>query len=452
MPDDPIDSQPENEATPEPATSPRVAPVTSALRVLEDASSSGKRRASGPGVKRPDEPVEIVEGRELGSNVELQTVNDELRNRNAVLTKATNDLSSLLNSVNLPVLLLSSELTIRHFTPPTQRLMNLRASDVGRPFGEIRLNLSIDDLVPLFTEVLDTLSPREIEVQDRDGRWHLLRVRPYRTTDNKIEGLVVVLVDIDQLRRSQQELRDARDFARSIIASIPLPLVVIDQECKIRLTNEAFCKLARSKTVELEKRFLLDLTLALWALDQPLRTQLSELRLAGGGNRHFEFEHSAPSEPPKHFRVRGQALSPDGEPFFLVTFEDMTAHKEAELFFKAEGERLASQVELTNRELARNREELRALAASLMTAHEDERRKLAGDLHDDIVQRLAMLELLSHEVQGSLREDSAHALDKLQNLRTQLGTLSEDVRRISHRLHPSVLDDLGLVTDRKSVV
>lgn len=167
-----------------------------------------------------NEELETTKEELQSSNEELQTVNDELQNRNAVLTQASNDLSNLLNSVNLPVLMLSNDFSIRHFTPPTQRLMNLRSSDVGRPFGEIRSNLQIDNLEPLFTEVLDSLTGRELEVQDREGHWHLLRIRPYRTSENRIEGLVVVLVDIDQLRRSQMELRDARDFARYYIVNL----------------------------------------------------------------------------------------------------------------------------------------------------------------------------------------------------------------------------------------
>jgi two-component system, chemotaxis family, CheB/CheR fusion protein len=219
-------------------------------------SANEEIQSSNEELQSTNEELETTKEELQSSNEELHTVDDELQHRNTVLTQASNDLLNLLNSVNLPVLMLSNELAIRHFAPPTQRVMNVRASDIGRPFSELRVNLDIDDLTPLLTEVLDTLTTREIEVQDREGHWYLLRVRPYRTTDNKIEGLVVALVDIDQLRRIQQELRTARDFSRSVIQGVPLPLAVVDSDLRIRATNQAFCTLTHLENGDLERRFL----------------------------------------------------------------------------------------------------------------------------------------------------------------------------------------------------
>ena len=399
-----------------------------------------------------NEELETTKEELQSSNEELQTVNEELQNRNSILTQASNDLSNLLNSVSLPVLMLSNEFNIRHFTPPTQRLMNLRSSDIGRPFGEIRLNLKIDDLHPLFTEVLDTLGPREIEVQDRDGHWYLLRVRPYRTNDNKIEGLVVVLVDIDQLRQIQQELRDARDFATSVIESIPLPLAVLDGELKIRSTNEAFCALAGSTGKQLEHRFFPDLAAALWGLEQPLQSQLTELRRGTNERSSFQFEYRTHGEQSRVFLIRARTLHPEREPFLLLTFEDITVQKEVERLLKAEGERLADQVESTTKELDRSQHELRALTGGLITAQEEERRRVARELHDDIGQRLAKLDLDGSTIEEQMEADPSSAKERLRQLRSDLETLAGEVRRVSHRLHPSMLEDLGLQTALRSLV
>ena len=217
-----------------------------------------------------NEELETTKEELQSSNEELQTVNDELSNRNNVLTQAGNDLSKLLNSVNLPVLMLSNELHIRHFTQQAQKLINVRPSDVGRPFADIRLNLEVEGLGETLLEVLSSLNAQEMEVKDCDGRWYLLRVRPYRTTDNKIDGLVLVLVDIDQHRRSQQDMRAARDFAASVIASIPLPLVVLDSERRVCAFNEALCQLTGLGRAALESRPVVDLVAGLWAMDKPL--------------------------------------------------------------------------------------------------------------------------------------------------------------------------------------
>jgi two-component system CheB/CheR fusion protein len=393
-----------------------------------------------------NEELETTKEELQSSNEELHTVNEELQNRNTILTQASNDLLNLLNSVNLPVLMLSNDLAIRHFTPPTQRVMNLRATDVGRPFSELRVNLEIDDLTPLLTEVLDTLTAREIEVQDREGHWYLLRVRPYRTADNKIEGLVVALVDIDQLRRSQQELRTARDFSRSIIQGVPLPLAVVDSDLRIRETNQAFCALAHLENGDLERRFLPALTGTLWGLDQQLRDALETLRNMHTVGESFEFEHVSPGEKGKSLCVRGCVLQPDGEQYLLVTIEDITQHKEAEGMLKTEKDRLASEVQVTTQALGRSQDELRSLTVSLFTSQEEERRRIARELHDDVSQRLAAIEIDSDQVERSLPSKASAAKESIQRIRTRIAKLSEDVRQMSHRIHPSIIEDLGLKT------
>jgi two-component system CheB/CheR fusion protein len=398
-----------------------------------------------------NEELETTKDELQSSNEELQTVNDELQQRNAVLTQTSNGLSNLLNSVSLPVLMLSSALHIRHFTPPTQRLMNLRSGDVGRPFSEIRLNLSTDDLEPIFREVLQTLAPREIEVQDREGRWYLLRVRLYLTTDNKIEGVVVVLVDIDDLRRSQQELRAARDFGRSVIDSVPLPLVVVDRELRIRAMNRGFRMLAGLTKEDLDRRFLTDLTATIWGLNEPLRSHLSRLRDSSGDAASFDFEYQTPGENPRVFNIHGRALKPDDEMFLLVTLEDLTAYKRVERLLKIERERLAGEVASTSRELGRAQEELRALAGSLFTSQEDERRRVARELHDDISQQLALLEIDTQHLDSQIAVAPEQACREVEKLRQGISALSESVRRISHALHPAVIDDLGIAPAIRSL-
>ena len=399
-----------------------------------------------------NEELETTKEELQSSNEELQTVNDELQQRNASLTQATNDLSNLLNSVNLPVLMLSNELHIRHFTPPAQRLMNLRATDIGRPLREIRFNLDKQDLAPLFTEVLDTLAPREIEVRDHEGKWYLLRVRPYRTSDNKIDGIVVVLVDVDQFRRSQQELRGARDFAASIIENVPLPLVLVDRELRIRSVNDAFRKLVGEGNEALERRLFTDLAMARWGIDEPLRSRLRILQQPVPTANEFEFEYRTPDEKVNVFNIRARILQPDGETFILITIEDITLHKEVERLLGLEGERLASEVELTARELGRTQEDLRALTGSLFTSQENERRRVARELHDDIAQRFAMLEIESQKIGSGIGEGDTNLAAMVEHLRDGIAAASNELRRIAHALHPSALDDLGIAPALRALV
>src|SRR5204863_8141457 len=151
------------------------------------------------------------------ANEELTTVNDEMVNRNAELNRSNADLNNLHASINMAILLLTRDLAIRRFTPLAGKLFNLLAGDVGRPLSNVRHNLDLPDLEPLLQEVIDTISERQLEVQDNEGRWYSLRVRPHLTLDNKIDGVVVALSDIDTLKRSEQEITVARDYAEAIL-------------------------------------------------------------------------------------------------------------------------------------------------------------------------------------------------------------------------------------------
>src|SRR5581483_3175625 len=137
-------------------------------------------------------------------------------------------------------------------------------------------------------------------------------------------------------------------------------------------------------------------------------------------------------------------LQPDGEQYVLITIEDISSHKEVERLLKAEGERLASEVASAAQELGRNREDLRALTGSLFTSQEQERRLIARELHDDICQRLSALEVVSNAAQQAMGADPAEAQRRLAEVRAGLSALSTDVRRMSHELHPAVIEDLGL--------
>lgn len=143
------------------------------------------------------------------TNEELTTVNEEMANRNVELNRANSDLVNVQTSSRLSIVLVRRDLTIRRFSAPAEKHLNLTASDIGRPIGNIRHNLTVSDLEPMITEVIDAMQQRDREVQDKDGCWFSLRVRPYLTLDNKVDGAVLLLVDIDDLKRSQHALEEA---------------------------------------------------------------------------------------------------------------------------------------------------------------------------------------------------------------------------------------------------
>jgi len=421
-------------------------------RNQELVSANEEIQSSNEELQSANEELETTKEELQSSNEELQTVNEELQQRNTVLTQTSNDLTNLLNSVNLPLLMLNNDLQIRQFTPLTQRLMNIRSSDLGRPIGEIRLNLSIDNLEPILLDVLESLGTREMEVQDRDGHWLLMRVRPYRTADNKIEGVVLVLVDIDELRRSQQELRDARDYARAVVESMRTPVVVLNMDLRIRTVNSAFRSLSDIVANDLEQRSFPELAGLLWNMDE-IRPRLEEFAQNHKDSQTFEFLHDFEQGSEKRvLRVWARTLLADGEKVILITLEDISAQKNAEHLQERLQRELEVQIHSTEETLGRTQSELRALTGSLFTSQEEERRRVARELHDDITQRLAHLQMEIEAIQQSPPANKKEVARRMAALSEETAKVSDSVRQISHRLHPSILDDLGLGEAVKSLV
>jgi two-component system CheB/CheR fusion protein len=164
-------------------------------------SANEEIQSSNEELQSTNEEVETAKEELQSTNEELLTVNEELEHRNDELAQANNDLLNLLASVDIPIVMLDSELRIRRFNSSAQRTLNLIPSDAGRSIRDLKLTLDIDDLDEIITSVIDTLEVREMQVRDRNKRSYLMRIRPYKTAANKIDGAVLVLVDIDQLKK-----------------------------------------------------------------------------------------------------------------------------------------------------------------------------------------------------------------------------------------------------------
>jgi two-component system CheB/CheR fusion protein len=417
-------------------------------RNQELVSANEEIQSANEELQSTNEELETTKEELQSANEELQTVNEELQQRNNVLTQTGNDLTNLLNSVNIPLLMLSSDLHIRQFTPPMQRLLSVRPADIGRSISEIRLQLlSIDDIEPILHDVLETLGTRELEVQDREGHWYLLRVRPYRTSDNKIEGLVVVLLDIDQLRSSQQHLIDAHYFTSTVVEAVPVPIIVLDEEFAIRTANTAFRELSQLNAKELDGRSLPELVHLLWGIDS-MRAKLQ--KLLAHPETPLEFEHVSSTAQKGTLLVRGQVLSASGDRVLLLMMDDITLRREAEQLTSKQNKALETEIENAASTLIRTKGQLRGLTSYLFHVQEEERQHVARELHDDVSQRLSFLEMLLSD--ANVASTSEDCSKKLETARNELQGLNTDVRQISHRLHPRVLKDLGLAAALRGLV
>src|SRR6266540_1776748 len=239
-------------------------------------SASEEAQSSNEELQSINEELETSKEELESSNEELITLNEELNNRNAELGRLNSDLVNLLGSVQMPILMLDGQLRIRRFTPAAEKLLNLIPTDVGRPIGDLKLNLDCPDLEHLITEVIDTVSVREVETRDGAGRWHWLRVHPYKTLTVSIDGAVVALVDIDALKKIEREIEAARDYAEAIIGATRDPLLVLRADLKVESANNAFYKTFKVKPAETEGRLIYELGGRQWDIPQ-LRLLLEDI-------------------------------------------------------------------------------------------------------------------------------------------------------------------------------
>jgi two-component system CheB/CheR fusion protein len=178
-------------------------------------SSNEEMQSVNEELQSTNEELETSKEELQSVNEELATVNAELQQKVTDLSRANNDMNNLLAGTGIGTVFVDHQLRIQRFTPAVTHVINLILTDVGRPVGHIVSNLAgYDRLVEDVKAVLDTLVPKEVEVQSKAGAWYLLRIRPYRTLENVIEGAVITFTEITEMRNAQAALRESEALRR----------------------------------------------------------------------------------------------------------------------------------------------------------------------------------------------------------------------------------------------
>ncbi len=497
-----------------------------------------------------NEELETAKEELQSSNEELITLNDELQHRNAELNVLTHDLSNLLAGVEIPVLLLDSDLRVRRFTPVAGDLLNLIPGDVGRPFSNLASTLNVTDWSELFSQVTREGKAIEREVKDRTGCRYSLRVRPYTTTENNVEGVLVVMLEVDQIYRARDEAKKSGDYSRAIIETIREALAVVDADLRLLTVNRSFCEMFRVTHEEVEGRSLLQSGDGQWRVPR-LRELLEEILPKSTRIEDFEIDQTFPRVGRRHLILNARRI--ETSKTILIAIEDFTERQQAqdeaeknrstirallestlqsivavdsngtiamtngntESMFGYRGAELIGQpLSLLIPEEARERhaahvkrwfaaprsrltgigfdlkgrrkdgttfpveialsvietaerklgvgfisditqrvqleqaaqaraQEVQALAASLLTVQEDERRRVSRELHDRICQQLAAL-AIDIGAFAAAPPPGVKGREQLKTLQARVVKASEETRHIAYELHSSVLEDLGL--------
>lgn len=272
-----------------------------------------------------NEELETAKEELQSLNEELVTVNAQLQNKLVELEGTNDDLQNLLNSTEVATVFLDHELRIKRFTPEAARVSKVIASDIGRPFSDIVSTVQYDGLKEDARTVFQTLIFKEREVLSLDGRWYLLRIFPYRTSKNVIDGLVLTYLDITLSKRASQAARDARLYAESIVDTVREPLLVLDTQLRVVSANRSFYRAFKLDRKDVEGHPVDRIAAGRW--NQPaLRTVLEQLLADETTVEDVEIETDGSMSRPGKWIVNARRFEQSGDaaPLILLALEDLT--------------------------------------------------------------------------------------------------------------------------------
>jgi two-component system CheB/CheR fusion protein len=272
-----------------------------------------------------NEELETAREELQSTNEELKTVNDELQNGNTQLRLLRDDLTNLLSSVTIPIVMLGMDGRIRRFTPTAERMFHLVPGDIGRSLLEVRPRIEVSDLAELIRNAIGGGEMTEREIRDSEGRWHRMQVRPYRSADERVEGAVLAFLDMDALKRGEQQLVRSLAFADAVIDTVREPLLVLDSGLRVVRANRAFYRTFDEAEEAVASRPIQEICEGKWSI--PKLTALLERVIAGGENfQDVEIVQEFDRVGKKTMLVNGQRTNPRGEEeaLVLLAIEDDT--------------------------------------------------------------------------------------------------------------------------------
>lgn len=370
-------------------------------------------------------------------NEELQTVNNQLEQKITELEASNNDLTNFLASTDIPTIFLDRQFRIKRFTPSTTRLMRVIRTDVGRSFEDLAQNFSDTELLNDAAIVLERLVPIEREIQDHAGHVFARRIVPYRTEEDRIDGVVITFNDITRLRQDEQWQRESAARARAISQSAMDALIVMDHAGHILDFNAAAeAMFGRSRT-EVLNRPLVELIIPA-KHRKAYEDGLAKFHATGEGpvlGQRVEFAalRADGTEFPVELSI---TRIPDSEPPVFTGFiRDITQRNRDEVRLKEITESLEQRVTERTSELESVNAELRVSEQQLAELADRERQQLGRDLHDSIGQEITAIGILIALLKQQLSDDSS-SVELVDKLETNVEKTKRGLRALNKGLFP----------------
>ena len=373
-------------------------------------------------------------------NEELQTLNSEVRNKLEEVSRAHRDLENLMGANEIATLFLDREMRIQRFTAGVQHLFSMLQVDRGRRISDITNRLGYSEFVEDAERALQELVTVEREIHTPEGNWFIVRLRPYQTVDDRIEGVVITFVDINELKATEQELIQAksllearvqdrtreldaanrkislaRDLFSALFSANPIPTVLVGLEDGVfQDVNTEFLNYFRLEREQVVGRNAEQLSVDL-GLSAAARAQLSAWVKAEERVKSFETEILHPSGEAKNILTSVQFIDVEDMNALIATFIDITDRVRAE-------------------------QQIRSLASELTATEQAERHRLSQILHDDLQQRIFAIQIQLSFVRDAYEKNDLQSFPvDFEQLELWLTEAIRVTRQLSVDLSPPIL-------------